>query len=180
MTHTEALTRQLYPSMAINNEELYLHMSDKDYLNRFSTPSRTTFTVMINRDEFKNKAVVVDNSNIRKLVIPRNSEFMVSNYTFTMEYPIEIRQMAHGGIQVVYDVSEQSPLQTLESNIVDWDIVRFNGEEYILIKIPVNQVQIKTYYAQINNVVKYSKMFPTTENYYYCRVYRKIRGEWNV
>lgn len=179
MEEAENLTRRLYPSMALTEDELYLHMSDRDYVGRFSSPSRTTFKLLFNKEELVKRAVQEEGTDIRKLVIPRNTEFTVSDYTFTMEYPIEIRVMGHGGVQVVYNVTKPSPLQTLESNVVDWRIVKLKGEDYIQVVIPVNQFRVSPFYAHINKSTNYTKSIGLEDPFYYCRIYRaRSGGEW--
>lgn len=178
MVHAETLTREQYPSMALTEEELYLHMSDKDFIGRFSNPSRTTFTLLLNKEELLTRVVQSEVTGVKKITIPRNTEFMVADYVFTMEYPIDIRVMSHGGIQVVYDVSKPSPLQVIETNLVDWELVRINAVEYVRIHIPVNQFKVTPHYAQLNKTAGYSKTYPLTDQYYYCRAYRKVAGKW--
>lgn len=179
MVFSEALTRQQYKSMALTEDELYLHMSDEDYIGRFSSPSRTTFTVLLNKAEVFTRAVPSDVTGVRKIVIPRNTEFVISDYTFTMEYPIELRVSSHGGLQIVYDVTKPSPLQVVESNILDWQIIKLQGEEYIQISIPVNQFKLVSHTAQLSLAAGYSKTFTLDDDFYYCRVYRAIgNGEW--
>lgn len=179
MSQSEALTRKQYPSMALTEDELYLHMSDKDYINRFGTPSRTTFTILMGKDELYQRAVDTGVSNIRKIVIPRNTEFYIAGNVFSMQYPIEIRIMSHGGLQVVYDVDKVSPLQTLASNLVEWRIVNIDGVEYLWMDVPVHQFQITTHYAQLSAATGYSKTFSLTDQFYYCRVYASTsKGIW--
>ena len=179
MTEAENIVRRLYPSMALTEEELYLHMSDKDYIGRFATPSRTVFTVLIHKEEFVKRAVATDLKGIKKLIIPRDTEFRVSDYIFTMHYPIEIRVMSHGGLQVVYDASTPNPLQTLESNLVDWKLVKLHQDEFIQLKIPVSQYAIKTYYGHINRAISYTRTFKLEDPYYFCRVFRSINKTWH-
>jgi len=179
MEEAENLTRRLYPSMALTEDELYLHMSDRDYIGRFSSPSRTSFKLLFNKEELVKRAVAVEGSDVRKLVIPRNTEFRVSDYTFTMEYPIELRVMGHGGLQVVYDVSKPSPLQTLESNVVDWRVVKLKGDDYVQVTIPVNQFKVTPFYAHINKSTNYTKAISLEDPFYYCRIYRaRSGGRW--
>ncbi|MBE0438200.1 MAG: hypothetical protein IBX57_00340 [Gammaproteobacteria bacterium] len=179
MANAEALTRQIYPSMAMNEEELYLHMSDKDYISRFASPSRTKFILLFNKEELIQKAVDSEVRGVRKIVIPRNTEFGVADMAFTIEYPIELRVMNHGGIQVVYDVTKPSPLQVMESNMVEWYMVRVENKEYVRVEVPVNQFKVTPYYAQLSLATSYSKSFPIVDQYYHCRVYRKrTNGEW--
>jgi len=179
MTEGENLTRQQYPSLAVNEEELYLHMSDKDFIGRFATPSKTTFTLLLDRDEAINKAVETNVEGMRKIVIPRNTEFKVSDYVFTMEYPIEVRVLSHGGIQVVYDTTQPSPLQVIESNIVDWGIIKLEGVNYVQINIPLNQFKVESFIGQLSNTNIFKKTYQLTDNFYYARAYLKnVNGEW--
>ncbi len=179
MVEAEALTRQQYSSMALTEDELYLHMSDKDFAGRFSTPSRTTFTVLLSKEELIQRAVPTNNGLTRKLVIPRNTEFRVSDYAFSMQYPIEIRVMGHGGIQVVYDVSRVSPLKTIETNVVEWSMINIDRHEFLKIQIPVDQFKLKSQTAKLNQATGYSKTFEFADQYYYCRIYRSMKsGEW--
>lgn len=179
MVECEALTRKQYPSMALTEEDLYLHMSDKDYIGRFSTPGKTVFTLLFGKDELKQKALATEVSGVNKLVIPKNTEFKVADYTFTMQYPIELRVMDYGGIQVVYDNTNLSPLETLKDNIVDWSIVKVDEIEYIMMKVPVNQFEITPKYNQISKTVPFNVSYTFNDQFYYCRVYVKgTAGVW--
>ena len=181
MLRNETLNRRQYPSVAITDEDLYLHMSDKDYLNRFHSPSSATFTIILNLEELKQAAVpVTGTSGVKKLTIPRHTEISVADTAFTMQYPIEIRVMPHGGLIVTYDVQKPSPLYLRESNAVDWFIVSVSGERYLRMDIPVTQFKITTFNAQMNAITGYSKSFSFTDNFYYCRAFIKANnGQWD-
>lgn len=178
MSEAEALTRKQYASMAQTQDELYLHMSDKDYLNRFATPSRTNFKLLLHKEELRKKAVESGVEGIRKLIIPRHTEFMVADHTFTLQYPIELRVMGHGGFQVVYDVSQPSPLETIQSNLLDWRVVNLQGEDYLLIEIPVLQMLMTSRLGQLNKATSYTETFKYTDQYYYCRVFSSTESGW--
>ena len=180
MQQAETLTRRQYPSLAQTDEELYLHMSDVDYLDRFAQPSRTSFTVLMDYEEFLNKAVSTGVGNVRKLTIPKHSEFNVADYRFTLQYPIDLRLMSHGGLQIVYDVSEVSPLYTLESNVVPWSIVNINGVRFIRLDISVTQIQIQPHFDQLNNSTGFNKTFTFTDQFYFARIYvSNNEGNWS-
>lgn len=171
MVNAEALTRQQYPSMALTEDELYLHMSDRDYLGRFANPAKCIFTLLFNKDELITKAIPTEIGGVKKLVVPRNTEFFIGEYTFTMEYPIELRVMSHGGLQVVYDVSRVSPIVNIESNVLDWGVVRIENTEFLRVRVPVLQMKVKSYKAALSLSTVYSKTFSLTDSFYYCRAY---------
>jgi hypothetical protein len=179
MINDEAVLRRQYAIMATTEEELYLHMSDKDHINRFATPATAPFYVLLSKEEVYAKAVESGVSGVRKLVIPRNTEFSVAGYTFTMQYPVEIRIMSHGGLQIVYDVERPSPLQVLSSNVVNWDIVTLNKVDFIRIQLPVLQFKIDTYYGNITPSSVFNKTYELPDDFYFCRVYHsKNDGSW--
>lgn len=169
----EALLRKLYPAMALTVDELYPHMSDDDYIGRFAAPAFTTFELYISQDELLTKAVPVGDSGMRKLLIPRFTKFMVAGQTYTMQFPIELRVMAHGGISIVYDADVTSPIQTLETNLVDWKPVNFGGERLLLLRIPVGQFEITTNTEVLSAAVPFDDTYTFTDQFYHARVYIK-------
>jgi hypothetical protein len=187
MQQAETLTRKQYASMAINMSDVYRHMSDTDFIGRFSAPAKAFITVIMLLDEIKQKADFVrnsqglpDGSGIRKMTIPKHSEFYVADTTFCMQYGIDIRILPHGGVQVVYDTSEKSPFYSLESNYVEHGVSRQGTFKLLRIKIPVLQMSVSQQIAQLNSTTGFYKNYVITDKFHYCRAYIKsaTTGKW--
>ena len=179
MVANEANTRKQYGVMALTEDEIYHHMSDKDYLDRFAKPSRTTITILVSREEIMARAIATGQGGMRKLVIPRHSEFTVAGYQFTMQYPIELRVMANGGLQIIHDVSRQSPLMSLSSNVVDYSLANIDGTIYLMIKAPVLQVKIDVRYPKMTSAAVFDTRYDFANQFHYARVYQaSSTGEW--
>lgn len=175
----EAFNRRQYPSVSMTQEDLYLHMSNADYANRFSQPAKTTFQLFLGRDEIYQRAVEVPGTGVRKLTIPRHTQITVAETVFTMQYPIEIRIMPHGGLSIVYENSQLSPLQTLVSNQVPNRQVIFDGQVFIRLDIPMNQFAIQSQTYSINRAQLSEKSFAFSDNFHYARVYyTNSNGAW--
>lgn len=179
MTDGEAVLRKMYESMSLNEEELYLHMSDRDYLNRFATPSRGTMSLFLAEEDVIRDAEQSDVGNYRKIVIPKHTEITAGDLPFTMQYGIEIRIKPHGGYEVVYNVEEVSPLETLTSNIVDWKIANVSNRSFFRLNIPMRQMAITSYPGQLTAATNFQKTFVFKDQFYYARAYRTIAdGSW--
>lgn len=170
---TEINTRKQYPAVAVNQEDLYLHMSDVDYIDRFAKPSMAKFYFLLNLDEVLNNTVIDPNDSyqMNKLVIPRHTLVNVAEHDFMMQYPIEIRKLSYGGIQIVYDVSKVSPLMTLETNVVNWFTTRIENNNFIAIEIPMLQLTLTEYIASLNISTGYVKTYLLNDEYCYTRAY---------
>ncbi len=180
MMENEANTRKLYPSMALTEEELYLHMSDADYAGRFASPARTRISFLFEKEELFSRVVPTGIGDIKKLTIPRHTEVTVAGVPFTMQYPIDIRLMAHGGLQIVFDVEKTSPLETLTTNIVDWRMVTINGFDFVRLDVPMSQFKINSHPMPISMAGSgVSSTFPFDDQFYYARVfYAQADGTW--
>ena len=183
MVEHETSLRKQYPSLAQTEDDLYLHMSDKDYIDRFASPALTRFHLLIDLNELKSKLVLDPLTGIRKVVIPRNSEFIIADTTFSLQYPIEIKQLSHGGFQVVYDATEVSPLQTLHTNLVDWSIqtVSVNKQELLHLEFDTYQFNIRSYKGDLLISSGYRKRHAFDDQFYHARVYfsnNATNNEW--
>lgn len=178
-----------YPVQANSQDDLYRHMSDEDYDGRFSTPSRLPFVLILNAEEVRQRAVRVEESSnddidsvYSKLVFPRNSVYGVAGADFSQEYPLEIRVMKHGGFMVVWDVSQPTPLLTLETNQIDWRIATMNNVEYLYIEFSMRQFTATPYYGMITAATAYKNTFSLNGDYfYYARVWTRtsLDAEWD-
>ncbi len=178
LNKTETIIRRLYPTLAQNYDDLYYHMSDVDYLDRFATPARTNMVMFLGLEEVKQKAVLENNSGVRRLTIPRYTKFTVADTTFTSLYPIDIRVMMHGGFRITFDDDILTDVDTLTTNLVDWTIVSMNGSNWLKITVPTMQLNISRVTAQINRTSGYSKVHSITDNFYYCEAYNYTNNNW--
>lgn len=172
-------SRKQYGVMAQDEDEIYMHMSDKDFLGRFGNPSSTTMVMLLSLEEVKAKAIQTELTNTRKLVIPRHTTFTVAGYSFMMQYPIELRVMSHGGLNVLHDVSRKSPFMSLETNVVEHEIVNIDGTVFICIQIPVLQLSSDIYYPKVSMGTLTEATYTFSGQFHFARVYRSLEnGEW--
>lgn len=175
----ETSTRKRYALCAQTPSDLYLHMSDKDYINRFATPSKTKFSILIPKQELLDALVEDPATGIKKIVIPRNTYFTISNTIFSIQYPVEIRQLVHGGLQIVYDTDIVSPLQSLTTNEIQFEYRKNTDNEYIYFELDVFQFDIITNTSSVNSAVDFKIDVDITDQYYYTRVYyENTDGTW--
>jgi len=174
MVENEANTRRQYPAVSQTPEDLYIHMSDKDFVDRFSTPATTTFSIIIQKEDLLDKLVFDPVTLGKKVTIPRNTEFTIADTVFSLQYPIDIKQLLHGGLQIVYDTSEVSPLQQLATNIIDFEIrTDSNKQELLYFEVLVQQFNINSSTAAISTTTGFNQAIELTDNFHYARVYYK-------
>lgn len=180
MLLNKTLARDQYPTLAQTETQVYKWMSDRDYINRFATPTKATFLLLLDKAELIAKAVDTGVNGVKQLTIPRNTMISVSGYEFTMQYPIDIRVMPYGGLQVTYDSSKPSPLQTLPSNIVSVKELSIEGTTFVMLSFDVYQMSVRSYKGSINLSTGFSATYNYTDYFYYVRAYSSDgAGNWN-
>lgn len=177
MMETESVTRKLYPLLAASYDDLYRHMSDSDYLNRFSTPSSTSLMMLFPKDELIKKSIYDVELGLSHLIIPKHTQFNISGYKFGIKFPIELQVLPNKTIQIIYDTSIETPFTKPATNILDWELVTFPSEmgdiEFIKLTIPVEQFELTSHSLTINNSTSNSNIVNYSDDFHYCRVYHK-------
>lgn len=180
MEMVQALWRKQYPVSAVTYKDLYTHMSDTDYVDRFATPAQTTWSLAFGENELLNKLVLDTSTGIKRLTIPRNTYFTVGEVQFSLQYPINIEQMQHGGLNITYDTTQASPLQQLSSNLVDWEYRQASDQNWIFLSFPVQQFDIITRTGTCSPSKMFQQTIALKNQYYYARVYayNTTSGTW--
>ncbi len=171
----ETTTRRQYAAVAQTIDDLYMHMSDKDYIDRFAVPAVARFRLMVNKEELISRMVLDPATNIRKVVVPRFSTVVVAETVFTLMYPIEIKMMQHGALSVVYDVDDPSPLQVLKNNEPPWTVRTLTSDrsDWVSIDFDTLQLRVSTVNSDINQATGYNKQLGFSDKYCYARVFYK-------
>ncbi|EAB5867586.1 hypothetical protein BXE85_26820, partial [Salmonella enterica subsp. enterica] len=172
-----------FPSMAQTYDDLFRHMSDVDYVDVFAQPATTELLLLIDVDSLISKAYPLQIAGVRKVVIPRDTVFTVSGYTFAIQYPIEIRVLPYGtnenpAFQVLWITETQSPISPVSTNALEWELTSTNttSSQLLAIHIPVMQYAVK----EESNTVEGNNTFVMTRAYtnkfFYVRVWMKATG----
>jgi hypothetical protein len=181
MIENAANTRKQYPAAAQTPEDIYIHMSDVDFVDRFATPAMTRFSIMMQKDDVINKMISDPLTASKKVTIARNTEFTVAETTFSLQYPITIKQLSHGGLLITYDTDIVSPLQNLETNSIDYDVrTDSTGVDWLYFEFDVYQFKINSITVPISPSISFNQEIDLTDSYYYTRIYSQNKNDSNV
>lgn len=161
VNETAASLRRQYPSLAQTESELYHHLSDKDYLDRFASPASVTFTVAIQANDVLNKMQYSADEDCFKATIPRDSKFTIDQYDFILQYPIDIRKYSNGLVKITYDAEIVSPLETLTSNEITYEIrIDVNQVKWVFFDVKVKQLAISSVTFPVQKSVIFNQSIP--------------------
>lgn len=173
----EVLSRRQYPELAVTSEDLYLWTPDRDLINRWWRPSQASaIEINLSMGEILKAAVPTGVGNVRKLTMPQNTEFMVGQYTFTLEYPIEIRILSQSNPSVSFGNIDIEPAIPIETNMLEWDVVEFDGVEWLTIQVPMYEFKITNNVAHLNTSQVYNESFSYQDNFFFARVFTRTTG----
>lgn len=168
------LMPKIYPSMSESYEDVYRHMSDRDFTDVFAQPSTAGFLLYLDTESILSRAMPLESKGIRRIVIPRDSYCKVSGYTFTLQYPIEIRVLPSGTFQVLWATDNKSPIKPITTNALDWKrVTADNGLSLICIEVPMMQYAITTSSDVITPRSSWSKSFAFTNKFFFARVWMR-------
>ena len=176
---SQSIARQLYPKLALTQQELFHHMSDTDYVDIFAIGANGSITLLIPYYQLLANAVLVPNSNnVQSVVIPRNTQISVNNITLDIGYPIVINVLPGNILQVYYDITINNPLFSISNNIIDHKVINFNNNEYLQITVPVIQVASTSTIYSLTSVSSFSQQISFANQFCYARAYYNANGNW--
>lgn len=196
--------RSLYPKLAMTESDLYKHMSDKDYLNRFSQPAIVDFYITLSLEDIQTKMneypVTMSNGSggvityiHRDFIIPRSSSIKIGEYSFVFEHSIILRTIHKSTdsstdgdnirqqLTIFYDSTVPSPIQKLKTNTIDYEVrVDGDGKKWIYFITPLIQAQLTKVTEVITSSSFFQKDISFTDKFYFARAFYKNQNTNNT
>lgn len=172
MQENIGLLRRVYPVLAEASEDLYMHMSDTDYINRFATASTTKLTFSVLLSDIQTKLVYDSAEKSYKGVIPRDTRVMVDGILFVLPYPVVIRRYETGAIQITYDSSITTPLMPLKGQVLTPTIRRSPKlDEWLFFDVEVIQVSYTSTVFVLERTYNFRKQIYFTDAFFLGRAF---------
>lgn len=172
VTESVGLLQRLYPALAKTESDLYHHMSDEDYLNRFAQPTEAKFTFAIQLQDILREAVLDSATGSSYLTLPRDTTIVVDGVSFMTLYPITITRFANGAIQISYEPDIASSLMRLDSTIIDYGVRKGTEQEsWIFFQVRAKQLSLNTTYATLDKTYSFHKEIQLQDHYHHAEVY---------
>lgn len=177
----------LYPQRALTPEDLYMHMSDYDYVNLFGSPASIDMEIILGKQELIDNAVPINGiTTYRKIVIPKSTVFTVGDYVFGLHYPIEIRiNNITKSFTVVYDTSEDAeslhsvnPFIQLSRDTVDYAFQSYKDIDIVALRFPVYQFQKTEILTDTSSTSGFRNTISFDNLFYAMRIFHSVNGSW--
>lgn len=181
LSEMENINRKMYPNSAQRLQDVLPHMSDKSFADLFALPDESKFALIFSKQELIDNMVAVGDTGIRKIVLPRNTRIKALETYYSFEYPIEIRQMNHDGIQVVWDMDKPAPFSSIESNQIDHYIVKDpdTKTELLMFYVTLKQFFIRSLQETINEASETTISATFEDEFCKARVYfERATNDW--
>lgn len=174
--------RKRFTRLANTDEDLYLHMSDYDFLGRFSEPSSANVMFNIMFNDFKTKATYDPVTKDYILKLPRHLKLKVSDYVFTLTSAIIIRLTETGVIDVKFENQDFNNIFPVQTNYINFVLAAVNEtERYLSFALKMPEIDIETADVAIDpssvvrDVITYSKK----RQFYFFRAFYYKDDQWN-
>lgn len=168
---TQSLTRLQYRGRAQTQEELFYHMSDRDHLDRFSKPVSGFVNIMFNRRQILDNAVIDPLTGNKKLVIPKDTRWDVSGYSFYQHYPLVIEVTPGEDFITYLDTDIVTPVKTIDNNVIQNTSTMYNNIRALLLRIPVDELMVTSHTSPITKSTGFNITVPFERKFYYLRAF---------
>lgn len=176
------LTRKLYPRLANNERDLYLHMSDVDYLGRFSEPAFANIMFNILFNDFKSIAVYDPVQKEHVLKLPRHLKLSIDRYSFILTSAIIIRLSENEVIDVKFENQDFNNIFPIQTNFINFNLFRVNQSETYLnfiINLPEVDLDVTEIPVEKSKIFRNILFYPENKQFYFFRGFYYRDGVWS-
>lgn len=165
------LNRRQYAISAQTMDDLYYHLNDLDWIGVYSLPAKAKLSISIEYDELINIMAPLDDGTGNMLKIPKGAIFVIGDINFLLDYPIDIIRYNHGGIKITYNTEDISPLHSLSTNIIDYQVATIDGIRRLSFTVEVIQCNVTSFSDSITTDVPFNISKEFDNEFIMARVY---------
>lgn len=176
------LSRKLYPRLANTDEDLYLHMSDYDYVGRFSEPSYAPVQFNILLNDFRTRAYLDPITKDRTLKLPRHLKITIGSLVYLMSSAVIIRQTASGVLDVRFEDQDPNAIFQQSTSYINFTTYSLaNGEDYLAfyLTLPEVDVEVNDIALDATTINKSYLTFKQDRKFYHFRALYFKDNKWN-
>ena len=159
--------RDVFPAIAVDNENLYKHISDADILGISSSPA--TISVVFNIKKIDLEQMGVKYSGFKKCAIPLYTNIKIDNIDFTILNRINILLYDNGKIDIEQDISPNGlgidSMFYLENFIIQQD-----DSDWILFETLIKQTKRELFKESIVAGKRFVKTIDIADKFYFTEV----------
>lgn len=167
----QELTNKQHRGLVTNIEDLLIHMSDADHIDRFSKPASHTVAFWINKAQLIERAILDPVTGFKKAIIPKDTQWYAGGYYFYQHWPINVDISPGGDIVTYFDTTIETPLKTARNNIISSRIAVEEDQEVVVFRIPVDELRMTSTSSPITSSTGFRATIPFENKFYYARVY---------
>jgi len=181
IVYTDTVASNLYKILAVDEEDLYRHLSGPEYIGRWATPAISSVRILINYELILKGAIPLFNDpTIRKVTIPDGSCFYINNIPLSLPAPVDILVYPHDNLRVLFDSSAVTPLYAIKSNIVPNRLVLLDNVRYLELTPPLMQTKVNSVTIPLESSLTLNYDVKFDNQFAHCRVYLDLNnGKWS-
>lgn len=175
------LTRKLYPRLANTDEDIYLHMSDYDYVGRFAEPSYAVVVISVLLNDFRTKAYLDPITKERTLKLPRHLKIVAGSLVYLMSSAVIIRQTASGILDVRFEDQNFNNIFPETTSFINFNTRKTNnGDEYLIfsLTLPEVDVEVNDIALDATTINKNYLSFKEGRKFYHFRAFYNKDNQW--
>ncbi len=168
---SEVIIRKKYPDLAIEDKDVFHHITDDLLANMFAVPGHSEFVFWVNTLDVRQYGIREEGNKYVQVSIPETTEITVQNTTFTILNRINIKYFDNGTVSVEQLASDLdmavNEIGMLRSGIT----ADTSGTEWIVFSTKIKNISKTTTSTAVLPSKKTSLSIPLKNKFASCLVY---------
>lgn len=174
-----ATFQRFYPSLAISETDIFQHISDKELVNVFSTPSETNLVLYLSVRDIKSN-ITRNPAGYYEVWVLADTTITVTGIPFTMLNTVNVKLYDTGSV-FAEQLQSTNTLANNSLGVLPAGIVNFqDGEPWVAVETTVKQIRANTIVTPITTSEGFKLNVTHSDRYHFSEVFYRNSNNSNV